>query len=106
MVETSELLHYQSSFFQPETLIVAVSQSGRSAEAVRLLDMNGGRAAIIAVTNTPGSPLALRSSAARNSPIRRRLNITTRRGYYAFPVERSYPLRILVHHSKLPSASL
>lgn len=64
MVETSELLHYQSSFFQPETLIVAVSQSGRSAEAVRLLDMNGGRAAIIAVTNTPGSPLALRSSAA------------------------------------------
>jgi glucosamine--fructose-6-phosphate aminotransferase (isomerizing) len=64
MVETSELVHYQSSFFEPETLIIAVSQSGRSAEVVRLLEMNDRRAAIIAVTNTPGSPLAERSSAA------------------------------------------
>jgi glucosamine--fructose-6-phosphate aminotransferase (isomerizing) len=64
MVETSELVHYQSSFFESETLIVAVSQSGRSAEVVRLIEMNDGRAAIIAVTNTPGSPLAERSSAA------------------------------------------
>jgi glutamine---fructose-6-phosphate transaminase (isomerizing) len=64
MVETSELVHYQSSFFESETMIVAVSQSGRSAEVVRLIEMNDGRAAIIAVTNTPGSPLAERSSAA------------------------------------------
>jgi glutamine---fructose-6-phosphate transaminase (isomerizing) len=58
MVETSELLHYQNRLFDPETLIVAVSQSGQSAEVVRLLEMNLGKSPVIAVTNTPGSPLA------------------------------------------------
>jgi len=57
MVETSELVHYKSRLFDPRTLIVAVSQSGQSAEVVRLLEINGGKAAIIAITNTPGSPL-------------------------------------------------
>jgi len=63
MVETSELVHYQSRFFDPNTLVIAVSQSGRSAEVVRLLEMNRNRATLIAVTNTPGSPLAARSDA-------------------------------------------
>ena len=58
MVETSELVHYQSHFFDPKTLIIAVSQSGQSAEIVRLLEMNDQRSAIIAVTNTKESPLA------------------------------------------------
>jgi glutamine---fructose-6-phosphate transaminase (isomerizing) len=58
MVETSELIHYKSRFFDPKTLIVAVSQSGKSAEMVRLIEMNRKRAAIIAVTNTADSPLA------------------------------------------------
>jgi glutamine---fructose-6-phosphate transaminase (isomerizing) len=63
MVETSELLHYRNRLFDPKTLIVAVSQSGQSAEVVRLLEMNGGRSSIIAVTNTPGSPLAEQADA-------------------------------------------
>src|SRR5215472_11246671 len=37
MVETSELVHYESRLFTSETLIIAVSQSGQSAEVVRLL---------------------------------------------------------------------
>lgn len=64
MVETSELLHYQNRLFDPQTLIVAVSQSGQSAEVVRLLEMNRGKAPVIAVTNTPGSPLAEQADAA------------------------------------------
>jgi glutamine---fructose-6-phosphate transaminase (isomerizing) len=64
MVETSELVHYKSRFFDPKTLIVAVSQSGQSAEMVRLIEVNQKRAAVIAVTNTPGSPLALQADAA------------------------------------------
>ena len=64
MIETSELVHYKSRFFDPKTLIVAVSQSGQSAEMVRLIEVNQKRAAIIAVTNTPESPLALQSDAA------------------------------------------
>lgn len=58
MVETSELVHYKDRFFDPKTLIVAVSQSGQSAEMVRLIEMNRGHSAVIAVTNTPDSPLA------------------------------------------------
>lgn len=58
MVETSELIHYQTNLFHPETLIVAVSQSGQSAEVVRLLEVNRGKSAVIAVTNTASSPLA------------------------------------------------
>lgn len=58
MVETSELLHYRHRLFDPKTLIVAVSQSGQSAEVVRLLELNRGKSSVIAVTNTPGSPLA------------------------------------------------
>jgi glutamine---fructose-6-phosphate transaminase (isomerizing) len=63
MVETSELLHYQNRLFDPRTLIVAVSQSGRSAEIVRLLEMNRGKSSVIAVTNTQGSPFAERADA-------------------------------------------
>ena len=64
MVETSELVHYNSRFFDPKTLIIAVSQSGRSAEMVRLVQTNRKRSTVIAVTNTPDSPLAKNADAA------------------------------------------
>jgi glutamine---fructose-6-phosphate transaminase (isomerizing) len=64
MVETSELVHYKNRFFDPKTLIVAVSQSGQSAEMLRLATVNRKRAAVIAVTNTPDSVLAKHASAA------------------------------------------
>jgi len=58
MVETGELVHYMKPLFDPKTLIIAVSQSGQSAEMVRLLEMNHRKAAVIAVTNTQESQLA------------------------------------------------
>jgi glutamine---fructose-6-phosphate transaminase (isomerizing) len=58
MVETAELVHYKRQLFDPKTLIIAVSQSGQSAEMVRLLEINRQESAVIAVTNTPDSPLA------------------------------------------------
>ena len=64
MVETSELVHYKSRFFDPKTLIVSVSQSGQSAEMMRLIAMNRKRCPVIAVTNTEASPLAKHASAA------------------------------------------
>jgi len=64
MVETSELVHYKKRFFDPETLIVAVSQSGQSAEMVRLATVNRKRSAVIVVTNTPNSVLAKHASVA------------------------------------------
>lgn len=64
MVETSELIHHNARLFDPKTLMIAVSQSGRSAEMVRLPAVNRKRSAVIAVTNTPGSPLAEHATAA------------------------------------------
>lgn len=63
-VETSELVHCLRRWFEPETLIVAISQSGQSAEVVRLIEENRGRAAIVAITNTAESALALRANAS------------------------------------------
>jgi len=63
LTETSELIYYRRQLLNPKTLIVAVSQSGRSAEMIRLLNENHRRAPIIAVTNTADSPLARRSNA-------------------------------------------
>jgi glutamine---fructose-6-phosphate transaminase (isomerizing) len=64
MVETSELIYYMPGLFDRNTLIVAVSQSGRSVEIVRLLEINQRRATIIGITNTPESPLAQEAGAA------------------------------------------
>jgi glucosamine--fructose-6-phosphate aminotransferase (isomerizing) len=64
MVETSELVHYKSRFFDPKTLIIAVSQSGQSAEMLRLTQANHKQCAVIAVTNTPDSPLAQHANVA------------------------------------------
>lgn len=64
MVETSELIHYQTRLFDPKTLLIAVSQSGQSAEMVRLAEVNRKRSAIIGVTNTLESTLAKQATAA------------------------------------------
>lgn len=62
LLETSELVHTYPSLLTPSTLVVAVSQSGRSAETLRLLDRNAGAATIIAATNFADSPLAERAN--------------------------------------------
>jgi glutamine---fructose-6-phosphate transaminase (isomerizing) len=58
MIETSELIHHQRQLVNAKNLIIAVSQSGQSAEMVRLLKLNRRKATVIAVTNTSESPLA------------------------------------------------
>lgn len=59
MVETSELLYYQAALLTPRTLLIAVSQSGRSAETVRLLEQTRPLGlATVGVTNDLLSPLA------------------------------------------------
>jgi len=63
LVETSELIYYRPRLLNASSLIIVVSQSGQSAEVIRLLELNRGRASIVAVTNTPSSPLARRSDA-------------------------------------------
>ena len=63
-VESSELLYYQRSLLCAGTLLVLVSQSGRSAEIVRLLEAVRGRGVVtIGLTNTATSPLAREATA-------------------------------------------
>jgi len=63
-VESSELLYYQRGLLTAGTLLVLVSQSGRSAEIVRLLEAVRGRGIVtIGLTNTADSPLAREATA-------------------------------------------
>jgi glucosamine--fructose-6-phosphate aminotransferase (isomerizing) len=61
MVETSELVHFLPSVLNRRTLLIAVSQSGRSAETLRLLERKQRDCFTVGVTNTGGSPLAEQS---------------------------------------------
>jgi len=64
-VESSELLYYQRRLLSAGTLLVLVSQSGRSAEIVRLLEAVRGRGVVtVGLTNTADSPLAREATAA------------------------------------------
>ena len=62
MAETSELIYFMPQLISRGTLMLVVSQSGRSAEIVRLLDRNGGGPTILGVTNDVTSPLATKSN--------------------------------------------
>jgi len=57
MIEASELVHYGLALCDEHTLVIAASQSGASAEIVRLLEAKTP-ATILGVTNTADSPLA------------------------------------------------
>ncbi|MBC8167614.1 MAG: SIS domain-containing protein [Bryobacteraceae bacterium] len=61
LVESAELIHYQPKLLAAADAILAVSQSGRSAEIVRLLDQRPAGVPLIAITNDSESPLALNS---------------------------------------------
>jgi glucosamine--fructose-6-phosphate aminotransferase (isomerizing) len=61
MVDTAELVHFRNGLLGPDTLVVAVSQSGESAEIVRLAGVLQGRsdrATLVSVTNGSANPLA------------------------------------------------
>jgi glucosamine--fructose-6-phosphate aminotransferase (isomerizing) len=51
LIDTAELLHTAPALLTPRALLVLISQSGETVEAVRLLERAGGRAPLVAVTN-------------------------------------------------------
>ncbi|MBZ5515912.1 MAG: SIS domain-containing protein, partial [Acidobacteriia bacterium] len=60
--ETAELLHHHLKYFRPDTLLVAVSQSGETVEILRLLESLPAKSKILAVANVENSTLARRAS--------------------------------------------
>ena len=61
MLDAAELLHFRLPAVAADTLVVCVSQSGRSAETVRVAEALAGRdprPTVVAVTNGTDNPLA------------------------------------------------
>jgi len=56
--ETAELLHYHLKSLGPDTLLVAVSQSGETVEILRLLESLPPKTNVLAVANVENSTLA------------------------------------------------
>ncbi len=59
--ETAELAHHHLKVLRPDTLLVVVSQSGQTAEVLRLLENLPPKAPVVAVTNVEASQLAKRA---------------------------------------------
>jgi glucosamine--fructose-6-phosphate aminotransferase (isomerizing) len=60
-VDAAELVHFRRGLLEPSTAVVVVSQSGESAEVVRLAETIVAaqeRSALVAVTNGTANPLA------------------------------------------------
>ncbi|MFI6602644.1 SIS domain-containing protein [Nonomuraea sp. NPDC050536] len=62
-VNTAELVHFRRPALSEDTLVVAISQSGRSAELVRLT-RSGIRARLVTITNGVDNPLAAAADVA------------------------------------------
>jgi glutamine---fructose-6-phosphate transaminase (isomerizing) len=77
-VEASELLYYYLSLLDPATLLVMISQSGRSVEIQRLVERTGARAPVVAVTNDLDSPLARSSQLALHINAGPELTVSTK----------------------------
>ena len=63
-IDAAELLHFRTPVLSAATVLVIVSQSGRSAEVVRLLAASEDRAErplVLSVTNGLANPLAVRA---------------------------------------------
>jgi glucosamine--fructose-6-phosphate aminotransferase (isomerizing) len=61
MLDAAELLHFRLPAVTADTLVVCVSQSGRSAETVRVAEALAGRHSrptVVAITNGADNPLA------------------------------------------------
>lgn len=59
---TSELIHYHLNVIRPDTLVVINSQSGESAEIIKLLEHLSNDIVTIAVCNNSESPLAQKAT--------------------------------------------
>jgi len=89
MVDAAELLHFRRPILRGDSILVAASQSGESAELVRLVeteDWPAGRPTIVSVTNGIGSSLARAASVA----------LDTRAGIEAGPSTKTFAASLVV----------
>ena len=80
LVDAAELLHFTPQLITPRTLVWVISQSGRSAELLPLLDgVKASGARLVSTTNDPASPIAAASlvSMALLSPTEQTVSTVT-----------------------------
>jgi glutamine---fructose-6-phosphate transaminase (isomerizing) len=78
VLSAGELLHYEMGLPSPDTLLVLVSQSGESAEIVKLTEGLPKSQMIAAVTNDPGSTLGRRGNYTFILDVPEEESVTTR----------------------------
>jgi glucosamine--fructose-6-phosphate aminotransferase (isomerizing) len=76
--EAAELLHYHLKILKPDTLVVAVSQSGETVEVLRLLDQIPEKVGVAAVVNVERSTLAQRGGLLLPMLAGRQTNVSTK----------------------------
>jgi glutamine---fructose-6-phosphate transaminase (isomerizing) len=76
--EAAELLHYHLGILKPDTLVVAVSQSGETVEVLRLLDQISKKVGVAAVVNVERSTLARRGGVLLPMMAGRQTNVSTK----------------------------
>ena len=76
--ETAELVHHHLKVLKPDTLLVAVSQSGETVEILRLLDALPKKTGLVAVANEEKSTLARRADLMLPMMAGRQESVSTR----------------------------
>lgn len=78
VISTGELLYYEKELLTPDTLLVLISQSGESAETVRLIGRLPEEITVAAVTNEQDSALARRGQFVFLLHVQKEEAVTTR----------------------------
>jgi glutamine---fructose-6-phosphate transaminase (isomerizing) len=76
--EAAELLHHHLGILRPDTLLVAVSQSGETVEITKLLDQLPPKIGIVSVVNVERSTLARRGDVLLPMMAGRQANVSTK----------------------------
>ncbi|MDO4291743.1 MAG: SIS domain-containing protein [Eubacteriales bacterium] len=78
VISTGELLYYEQEILKEDTLLILISQSGESAETVKLLEKISADIFVVGITNEPESTLAKKSALLCPLFVDREESVTTR----------------------------
>lgn len=98
---TSQLLHYEMSSIDEKTLLIVVSQSGRSGEIVELVKRLTVPCVVVGVTNDDESQLGIRADLILNIHVRPELAVSTRTYLASFVIMELFVKAFLSQPEKL-----
>lgn len=78
VISAGQLLYYEKAIVKEDTLLVLISQSGESAEIVRIIESLPEHITVVAITNQAGSTLERRGDYNLNIHVMPEKSVTTR----------------------------